>query len=45
MYKRQPYAVLLGVTAGLLNFVPVVGYWISLILALFVAITLSLIHI
>lgn len=34
-----PYAVLLGVTAGLLNFVPVVGYWISLILALFVAIT------
>lgn len=34
-----PYAILLGVMTGLLNFVPVVGYWISLITALFVAIT------
>lgn len=37
-----PYALLLGAMAGILNFVPVVGYWISLGAALFVAITSDL---
>jgi predicted PurR-regulated permease PerM len=34
-----PYAVLLGVVTGVLNLVPIVGYWVSLILALIVALS------
>lgn len=34
-----PYAVLIGALAGILNMVPIVGYWISLILAVVVALS------
>lgn len=37
-----PYALLLGAMAGFMNFVPVVGYWLSLAATLFVAITSGL---
>jgi predicted PurR-regulated permease PerM len=34
-----PYAVLIGALAGLLNMVPIVGYWISLLVAVVVALS------
>jgi predicted PurR-regulated permease PerM len=34
-----PYGILIGALAGLMNLVPIVGYWISLILALLVALS------